>query len=389
MNPVLGALVPLYRGLTRIKNAAYEGGFSETLRLPVPVISVGNLSMGGTGKTPVVIWLSRTVARSCPVPAEHDGSLPILQVHDDILPRGSARDGSLPRPPAREFRRPVIVTRSYRTPLREPCPVQLGRPDGARVFGDEAVELATRAGGLVYTGPVKWRTALRAYQDVKPDLILLDDGFQHRRLARDFDIVLIDATDERDTLFPAGRLREDFASLGRADAVLLTKVNWARPEFVERLRARVAAAVRPGAVVMDLHFGFRDEAAIAAAAFSRPVGLVSAVGRNEVLRTRLEAVLQRPLDLVLAERDHHPWSAKEAEALRAWWERHPDGIVFTTEKDETKLRPLLRDEKRLQTLRLEVDARGEESRLFAAIGSKLGGLHFAGVRPDLEAGPWP
>lgn len=351
MNALLGALVPLYRGLTVMKNAAYDGGFGESLRLPMPVVSVGNLSMGGTGKTPVVIWLSRTLAR--------------------------------------DYRRPVIVTRSYRTKLRVPRAVQLGLPDGASLFGDEAVELALKAGGLVYSGPVKWRTALQAYQDVKPDLILLDDGFQHRRLARDFEIVLIDATDERDTLLPAGRLREDFASLRRADAVLLTKVNWARPEFVEKLRAKIAPHVRADAVVMDLHFGFRDVARMVEQGFGRPVGLVSAVGRNEVLRMQMESVLQRPLDFVVAERDHHPWSSKDVEALRAWWARHPDGIVFTTEKDETKLRPLLRDEKRLVSLRLDVDARGEESRLFAAARSKLKGVQFPGVRPSLEAGPWP
>lgn len=351
MNFALGALVPIYRGLTVLKNASFEAGFSESLRLPAPVVSVGNLSMGGTGKTPVVIWLSRTLAR--------------------------------------DYRRPVIVTRSYRTPLKFPQPVQLGVPSGASLFGDEAVELALKAGGLVYTGPVKWQTALRAYEEVKPDLILLDDGFQHRRLARDFEIVLVDATDERDTLFPVGRLREDYTSLRRADAVLLTKVNWARPEFVEKLRAKIASNVRADAVVMDLHFGFRDHSGIAGAGFGRPVGLISAVGRNEVLRTQVEAVLSRPLDLVVAERDHHAWSAKDIAKLTAWWAKHPDGVVFTTEKDETKLRPFLRDEKRLVSLRLDVDARGGEARLFAAARAKLKGVHFPDVRPNLEAGPWP
>lgn len=352
MNPLLSALTPLYRGLTTLKNAAYDGGFSEALRLPIPVLSVGNLSMGGTGKTPVVIWLSRTIAR--------------------------------------DYRRPVIVTRSYRTPLREPVPVQLGVPGGAGIFGDEAVELALKAGGLVYTGPVKWRTALKAYQDTRPDFVLVDDGFQHRRLARDFDLVLVDATDERTQLLPAGRLREDFGSLRRADAVMITKTNLARPEFLAKLRESIRAAVGASGLVIEAEFHLRDPEKIAAAGFGRPVALISAVGRNEELRKQVEGLLQRPLDLVIHERDHHAWSEADTERLRVWWRQHPDGLALTTEKDLTKLRERLRDEKRLVALGLQVAVAAEdEARLFARIREKLKGVTREDSSVDIEAGPWP
>jgi tetraacyldisaccharide 4'-kinase len=351
VNPLWSLLTPVYRGLTAIKNFSFDQGFSEVLQLPAPVVSVGNLSMGGTGKTPVVIQLSKTLGK--------------------------------------HFRRPVIVTRSYRTPLNHPEAVQLGVRGGAKHYGDEAIELQLKAGALVYAGPTKWKTALHAYQVTKPDLLLVDDGFQHRKLHRDFDMVLIDATDEAQQLLPAGRLREDFDSLDRADAVLLTKTNWAKPKAVKALRSNIEAHVRPGTLILDIEFGWENVANLKAQSFGRSLALVSAVGRNEILRQELENYFERPFDRVFAERDHHPWSETNARELRAFLQKSPDAMILTTEKDDVKLREFFKDEKRLIPLKLKLDFGGREKELIDQILKRLSAIPASGHRPSLELGPWP
>lgn len=357
MNSVLQSLTlplqPIYAGLNGLKNLFYDQGLSQTLKVPAPVVSVGNLSMGGTGKTPVVLSLSKNLGRL--------------------------------------YRRPVIISRSYKSPLREPVSVQLGNPAGAAIYGDEAFELAEKSAALVYTGPSKWRTAIKAWLDVKPDLLIVDDGFQHRSLHRDFDLVLIDATETQNQLLPVGRLRESFQSLRRADAILITKVNWARPEELEVLRQRIRYAIgKETRSVFEVGFDWENKSRIAEQSFGRPVALVSAVGRNEVLRTRLESVLSRPLDQVWVGRDHHLWKQTEAQAIIRWLNDHPDGLVFTTEKDEVKLRRFLGTEKRVIPLKLSLDWQGRETELTDLIQKTISmRCQRKGLSPDLESGPWP
>lgn len=346
-------LSPIYQGAACLKNQLYDRGFLDQLHLPAPVVSIGNLSMGGTGKTPVTLHLSRGFAKS--------------------------------------FRRPVIVSRSYRSPLRQPLPVQLGQTQAAAFFGDEAYELALRAGALVYTGPVKWRTALQAWVDVKPDLILLDDGFQHRRLARDFDIVLVDATDSETQLIPRGRLRENFSSLRRADAVILTKVNLATPMQLEQARQQVMEFLPSTSVVLEARFELAEPARLLELSFGRPVALASALARNEIFKSQVEQILGRPVDQVWARRDHHPWDSADAAQITRWLQLHPGGLVLTTEKDESKLRSHLSTQDSVIALRLQVrlEAQDEVS-LFQRMSDKIQQRsHPWGTRPQLEAGPWP
>jgi tetraacyldisaccharide 4'-kinase len=178
MNP----LSPLFGLGVRARNALYDRGIARAHKLHGPVVSIGNLSVGGSGKTPFVLLLGEL--------------LKTKGLKFDILSRGYGRQ-----------------TRG----------VALVDPAGStRDFGDEPLLMARRLGVPVVVGEERYQAGLLAERKVGPQFHLLDDGFQHRSLARDFDIVLVTPEDIRDRLLPAGRLREPLNSLRRADAIVLT-----------------------------------------------------------------------------------------------------------------------------------------------------------------------
>ena len=164
-----------------IRNAFYDRGFLKTHRLSRPVVSIGNISVGGSGKTPFVIALGEILKQR---------GIPF-----DVLSRGYGRSAS------------VITTVN---------------PNGTpEQFGDEPLLITQRLGVTVIVGADRYRAGLFAEQNFATKLHLLDDGFQHRRLHRDFDIVMLPSSDLHDVLLPLGRLREPRGSLQRADAVVV------------------------------------------------------------------------------------------------------------------------------------------------------------------------
>ncbi|MFY9561520.1 MAG: tetraacyldisaccharide 4'-kinase [Terriglobales bacterium] len=177
MNPLTG----LYGAGIALRNTLFDRGVLPALRLRRPVISVGNLSAGGSGKTPFVIALGELLKER--------------GIQFDVLSRGYRRQT-----------RGVLVV----------------EPQGsASDFGDEPMLIARRLSVPVIVGERRYEAGLIAEQKFKTQMHLLDDGFQHRSLARAFDIVLIAPGDFEDRLLPSGRLREPLASLKRADAIVL------------------------------------------------------------------------------------------------------------------------------------------------------------------------
>jgi tetraacyldisaccharide 4'-kinase len=182
-------LAPIYRGAVTARAAAYRRGWRRQGRLDIPVISIGNLTFGGTGKTPTVIALAR-----------------------DLVRMG---------------RRPAVLTRGYKR-LDDQQQVVMGPDPRQSVVevGDEPLEMAHRLPGVpVVVDADRVRGGAEA-QRLGADVVLLDDGFQHLRLERDLDVVVIDAGDPwgGGRLPPLGRLREPITALARADAVVITKV---------------------------------------------------------------------------------------------------------------------------------------------------------------------
>lgn len=177
MNPLSG----LYGAGIALRNTLFDRGMFSAQRLKKPVVSVGNLSVGGSGKTPFVMALGEL--------------LQARGIRFDVLSRGYGRKT-----------RGVLVV----------------DPDGqAADFGDEPLLMARRMGVPVIVGESRYEAGRVAEEKFQAQLHILDDGFQHRSLARDFDIVLMTERDFDDRLLPVGRMREPLSSLQRADAVVL------------------------------------------------------------------------------------------------------------------------------------------------------------------------
>jgi tetraacyldisaccharide 4'-kinase len=280
--------------------------------VPALVVSVGNLTVGGSGKTPAALWLATRLAA-----------------------RG---------------RRTAIVARGYRKRRRGVVVVgEAGRPLVApEEGGDEAVMLAHRFAGPVVTGERRAAAAAFACARFAVDTIVLDDGFQHRALARDADLVLATAASADAWLLPAGPLREPRSSLARARAVLAIggpPPPSGAPSFRGALRA--TALVR--AVGDDWHEepldALRGARVLAVAGVARPERFFASL-----------AGAGATVSATVAFADHHAYDAADAARLAAEAAGLP---IVTTEKDLVKLGrlPALRD---LRALRVELDVEDGE-----------------------------
>jgi tetraacyldisaccharide 4'-kinase len=274
MNP----LASLFGLGVRARNALFDRGVFHARRLEGPVVSVGNLSVGGSGKTPFVLLLGEL--------------LKARGMKFDILSRGYGRR-----------------TRG----------VALVDPGGSSCdFGDEPLLVARRLGMPVVVGEDRYQAGLFAENSFGPQLHLLDDGFQHRALARDFDIVLVTSEDARDRLLPAGRLREPLTSLRRADAVVLT--SGASPDSFP-LNGKLAWRARRGILPKDV-----PARAVVFCGIARP--------QNFLLQLRTAGI--EPVAEAFY-RDHHAYTERDiAELLKLRQQSEAGGFV-TTEKDAINL----------------------------------------------------
>ena len=275
---MINLLAPIYGTGVRIRNALYDRGTLPRGKLRGPVVSIGNLSVGGAGKTPFVMLLGELLKSRA--------------MKFDVLSRGYGRK-----------------TRG----------VALVDPGGAAVdFGDEPLLMARRLDVPVIVGEDRYAAGQFAEKQLGPRLHLLDDGFQHRALYRDFDIVLVTPEDARDRLLPAGRLREPLSSLARADAVVLTSGATADAFPVKE---KLVWRVRRGIIVKNVP--------------SRPVVFCGiARPKNFLLQLRTAGV--EPVAEAFF-RDHHAYAESDIRDLLKLRE-HGEGDGFiTTEKDAINL----------------------------------------------------
>jgi tetraacyldisaccharide 4'-kinase len=218
------SLIPLstiYSAVMRTRLAAYRRGWFSVARLPVPVISVGNLTTGGTGKTPLVEWVCRAIAD------RRSASGIWERKRICVLTRGYGRENPKTQ---------VVVSNGIEVLA------------GEREAGDEPFLLAKNLLGIaaVVANPNRVAAGQWAIEELKTEVFVLDDGFQHLRLARDLDIVTIDATDPWGSggLLPHGRLREPSTGLSRADCIVITKADQVEdPASIRKAVERLAGAV--------------------------------------------------------------------------------------------------------------------------------------------------
>jgi tetraacyldisaccharide 4'-kinase len=312
------ALAPfslVFDALTRARTRLYRSGVFKTERVGVPVISVGNLTTGGTGKTPLVEWVARAVASE--------------GLQACVLTRGYGRED--------ESRRVVVSDGvSVHASVRE--------------GGDEPVLLAESLAGVasVVCDRDRVSAALWAREHLGAQAFVLDDGFQHMRIARDLDMVTLDATAPwgGGHLLPWGRLREPVTALARADCVVITRSDLSTD--LERLRAQVARLTGAHVVASRVRTRGLRRIVDAAQAESARVGVEShaapgpfaafcAVGNP---RAFFEQLRKEGFDLrhTRAFPDHHNYASAEIETLAREAEHAGARALLTTAKDAVKLR---------------------------------------------------
>jgi len=272
MTSILSALYGVAVGA---RNAAYDRKILRQHHLRGPVVSVGNLSVGGTGKTPFTILLGQLL--------QDRGIL------FDVLSRGYGRKTS---------------------------GVRLVDPDGSpHDFGDEPLLIARRLQVKVIIGESRYQAGIFAENEYGPHLHILDDGFQHRDLARNYDIVLVSASDPHDQFLPSGRLREPLSSLGRADAIIVSddsdKILPVKSPAVWKLRRGITLATPPqypavfsgiarperfiaelkesGVVPVGQHF-FRDHHCYSASDIDKLLTLKQSSGATGFITTEKDAI---------------------------------------------------------------------------------------------------
>jgi tetraacyldisaccharide 4'-kinase len=284
---LLAPLSPIYEAISRLRVRAYRSKFFATHKLPSRVVSVGNLTTGGTGKTPMVLWIAERLAAS-----------------------GKSVG---------------ILTRGYR---------------GSGSTSDEVRLLQSRLPSTVKFGVGANRfeqgSAL-AQQGV--DWFVLDDGFQHLKLARDVNVLLIDAANPfgGGKLLPAGRLREPRSAMSRADAIVITRSEHA-PAIESAIRLDSSAPIFYSQAKLDGLFSAETEAAATAAPPSRESKWFAfcGVGNPEAFAADLKqwgfAVAGKRVF-----KDHHAYTQAELDEIALAAERAGAAHLVCTEKDKFNL----------------------------------------------------
>jgi tetraacyldisaccharide 4'-kinase len=307
---VLPPFSALYSLATRLRLAAYRRGLFSVSKLDATVISVGNITTGGTGKTPLVEWACRVLAD--------------------------------------EGKRVCVLTRGYR---RQNPNEQVVASDGNKILagvseaGDEPLLLATKLLGIaaVVCNSNRIAAGQWAINNLRSEVFVLDDGFQHLRLARDLNIVTIDATNPwGGGMLPYGRLREPLSGLARADCVVLTRTE--ESTDLESLITTLQKMVGRTPIFRSRmrSSGLRrldGESVDRGSLISRPVGAFCGVGNpasffNHLRREGYELAFERAFP------DHYSYRQADLDNILAEAKAKGAGSLLTTAKDAVKLSPL-------------------------------------------------
>lgn len=315
------SLIPLstiYSAVMRARLAAYRRGWFSVARLPVPVISVGNLTTGGTGKTPLVEWVCRAIA-------DRDSASGVWEKKICVLTRGYRRENPKTQ---------VVVSNGIELQA------------GEREAGDEPFLLARNLLGIAAVIANQNRVAAGqwAIDALNTEVFVLDDGFQHLRLARDLDIVTIDATDPwgGGSLLPYGRLREPRGGLSRADCIVITRSDQVEdPASIRKALERVTGAVPIFSASMETSRirTLEGEDVDQESLHGQQVGAFCGVGNPQSFFSHLHRAGIEP-SFTRTFTDHHSYKQSELKALVNEAKARAAIGLITTAKDAVKLSSL-------------------------------------------------
>lgn len=322
MKALLQPLSMIYQSLALSKNYLYDNEILNSSLLPVPVFSVGNLTVGGTGKTPFTEFLIRRLS--------------------DL----GYKVG--------------VVSRSYKASATEAVRVDLSLPKAVEQFGDEPCLLAQKCPqALFFVGPSKRQAAEKLVKNHKVDVVILDDGFQHRKLKRKLDFVLLDATESSSNYncLPLGRAREPLSSLNRAHALIWTKSNLAEqtpqlpisfPGLKEFFFESKIEKIRP----------WKSEMLLSPEELPQNLILFSGLARPESFRKLIE--ISSPGRSIQEQKfsDHHAYSLSDIQHLRQF-QTLKKQLFLTTEKDEVKIKNLWPDDLPLAIVEMKMVLKGK------------------------------
>jgi tetraacyldisaccharide 4'-kinase len=291
------------------RNWLFDRGWKKAHRAAVPVICVGNLTTGGTGKTPCVEYVARWYRR-----------------HERLV---------------------AVLSRGYggeQGPNDEALVLEENLPDVPHLQGADRVELARIA-----------------VEELESEILVLDDGFQHRRLARDLDIVLIDATNPwgYGYLLPRGLLREARSGLRRAGIVVLTRCDQVTPERQKHIQSEIGRSAKNIPIVFSTHKpvhllnadGVTEELSRISGV---PVAGFCGLGNPQAFRRTLEELGATVADFRIFP-DHHSYSADDIDSLRTWARQQAtDCVLVTTQKDLVKIRLTQLGERQLWAVHIQL-----------------------------------
>ncbi len=321
----------LYRGVTGMRNWMYDHRFFKAAKVESKVISIGNLTVGGTGKTPVA-----------------------LAVVELLKKRGNTC---------------AVISRGYKRDQKGVLEVDTSQ-HAALSFGDEPALIKHTHPDIPVVVAEKRALAAKSVLDSRPvDFLICDDAFQHRALHRDLNILLFDATEAVGNyrVLPVGMARESIKpALRRADILILTKANLATEHQVqERIEWLKARCDKPIVLAEYVYQGLRSMSGEKRDSLKDPALLVSGVAKptavEETLRDRVKIINHRKFD------DHHRYTDLEVETLIDEASSTGARWILTTGKDAMKLGAFARLRDRLWVIELGVQFKGEVQALHEAI----------------------
>ena len=321
---VLASAAVPYRFAVAARNAAFDRGWKSRFRAAVPVMSIGNITLGGTGKTPMVEWTARFL-----------------------------RERGL---------RVAILSRGY---------------GGKGRINDEGLVLEENLPDVPHLqGADRCALARIAAEELESEVVVLDDGFQHRRLARDLDIVLLDALDPfgLGRMFPRGLLREPISALKRAGVVVLSRADLVSPETRSRIRERAERHAGPLRWAECRHaprdlIGEGVEPKSIGTLGGRKVLAFCGLGNPTGFRRTVES-LGAEIVGFRAFPDHHAYTRGDVESLASEARGAGAEVALTSQKDSVKLRTPTLGAVPLRALRIGlafIDGRDVVERTIAAV----------------------
>lgn len=305
MRPISRLLSEVYSKVVELRNDRFDQGEAETVEAGFPLLSVGNLTVGGTGKTPIVQFILNYLCQ--------------------------------------KKIKTVVISRAYKAKAKKPTKIDRENID-PRFYGDEPSMLAEANSDVdFYVGKSKSEIAksLSGYQ-----IGIIDDGFQHRRLKRQLDIVILDATEEIDNYrcLPLGKAREEFQGLRRADLIVISKVNLALKSDVQKLIHKIRTEVSSFIPIIEFEVKWdqlkhldQQKVQSVTSLKDKKVFAFCAIGRPDLFERTILDFQPGEIEF-FSFPDHHQFTDKDLSELLLKMKSFQPDFVVCTEKDMVKLK---------------------------------------------------